>query len=119
MSTMERYRSFQMVFSSRISSAKPLAAKNLRMDPNDEHLFIIGAIEDADPSAFRKATRGAPEKIMLQLFSARLFEAEYLAALRVYPGHDVPDGAILAGRIHPLKDQQQRIAVRCVVKLLQ
>ena len=63
--------------------------------------------------------RRAPEKIVLQLLGARLFEAEHLAALRIDPGHDVPDGAVLAGRVHPLKDQQQRIAVGRVVQLLQ
>jgi hypothetical protein len=34
---------------------------------------------------------------MLQLFGARLFETENIAALRIDPGHDVPDGAVLAG----------------------
>ena len=52
-------------------------------------------------------------------FGAGLFEAENLAALRIDPGHDVPDGAVLAGRVHPLKNQQQRIAVGGVVKVLQ
>jgi len=39
--------------------------------------------------------------------------------LRIDPGHDVPDGAVLAGSVHPLKYQKQRIAVRGVVKLLE
>jgi hypothetical protein len=48
-----------------------------------------------------------------------MFETENLAALRIDARHDVPDGAILAGSIHPLKNQQQRIAVGRVVKALQ
>jgi hypothetical protein len=56
---------------------------------------------------------------MLQLVGARLFETEDLATLRIDPGHDVPDGAVLAGSIDPLKNQQQRIAIGRVVKLLQ
>ena len=56
---------------------------------------------------------------MFQLVGARLFETENLAALRIDPGHDVPDGAVLAASVHPLKNQQQRIAVGRVVKLLQ
>jgi hypothetical protein len=47
-----------------------------------------------------------------------MFEAEYLTALRVDPGHDVPDGAIFARRIHGLKDQQDGIAIGRVEKLL-
>jgi len=56
---------------------------------------------------------------MLQLVCARLFEAENLAILRVNPGHEVPDGAVLAAGVHSLKKQQQCIAVGRVVKLLQ
>src|SRR5664279_2706696 len=89
------------------------------MHPNDQYFLVIGTIEDADPSAFGKAAGRTPEKIMFQLFSARLFETENLAALRIDPGHDVPDGAVLAGSVHPLKNQQQRIAVGGVVKPLQ
>ena len=50
---------------------------------------------------------------------AGMFEAEHLAALRIDPGHHVPDGAVLSRRIHRLKDQQDGIAVGCVEKLLQ
>jgi hypothetical protein len=71
------------------------------MHANDQHLLVIGTIEDADPPAFGKAARRAPEKIMFQFFGARLFETENLAALRIDPGHDVPDGAVLAGGVHP------------------
>ena len=56
---------------------------------------------------------------MFQLAGARLSETGNLAALRIDPGHDVPDGAVLAGRVHPLKNQQQRIAVGRAVKTLQ
>ena len=113
---MERYRSSQMVFLVAQLFRKPLAAENLRMHPNDQHFLVIGTIEDADLPAFGKPARRAPEKIVFQLLGARLFETENLAALRIDPGHDVPDGAVLAGSVHPLKNQQQRIAVGRVVK---
>ena len=66
-----------------------------------------------------RAPRGAPQEIVLQFRGARMLEAEYLAALRIDAGHDVPDGAILAGGVHGLKNQQHRVAVGCVVKSLQ
>ena len=47
-----------------------------------------------------------------------MFETEYLAALRIDPGHHVLDGAIFSGRVHRLKDQQDGMAVGCVEKLL-
>ena len=65
------------------------------------------------------ALRGTPEKIVIQFRRTRVLEAEYLAALRIDAGHHVLDGAVLSGRVHGLKDQQHRIAVGCVVKLLQ
>ena len=90
---------------------EPLAAKYLRMHADDQHLLVIGAVEDADPPAFRQTAGRAPEKIVLQFLGARLLEAENLAALRIDPGHHVLDGAVLAGGVHRLKDQQDGIAV--------
>ena len=69
--------------------------------------------------AFGKPARRAPEKIVFQFLGARLLETGNLAAFRIDPGHDVPDGAVLAGSVHPLKNQQQCIAVGCVVQALQ
>ena len=88
------------------------------MHAGDQHLLVIGAVEDADPPAFRQIARGAPQKIVLQFDGAGMLEAEDLAALRVDPGHHMPDGAVLSRRIHRLENQQDRIAVGCVVKLL-
>ena len=89
------------------------------MHADDEHFLVIGTIEDTDPPASRQTAGRAPKKIVLQFLGARLFETKNLAALRIDPGYDVPDGAILAGGVHSLKNQQQRIAVGRVVKALQ
>ena len=88
------------------------------MHADDQHLLVIGSVEDADPPAFRQIAGGAPEKIVLQFGGAGMLEAEHLAALRIDPGHHVLDGAVFSGRIHGLKDQQDGIAVGCVEKLL-
>jgi len=48
---------------------------------------------------------------MLQILGARLFETEDLAALWIDPGHDVPDGPVLAGCVHCLEDQQDSVAI--------
>ena len=68
--------------------------------------------------ALRQIARGAPEKIVLQLGGAGMLEAEHLAALRIDPGHHVPDRAVLARRVHRLEDQQHGVAVGGVEKLL-
>jgi len=85
---------------------KPLAAENLRMHTNDEHFLIVGTIEDTDPPTFRQTTGRAPEKNRASFRRrARLFETENLTALRIDPGHDMPDRAVLAGCVHCLKYQ--------------
>src|ERR1019366_799626 len=72
-----------------------LAMQNFRMDPGDQHFFVVGAVEDADPSAGRKTTRRTPEKIMFQFLSARMFETVDFAALRVDAGQEVTDRPVL------------------------
>ena len=89
------------------------------MHADDQHLLVIGSVEDADPPALRQIARGAPEKIVLQFGGAGMLEAEHLAALRIDPGHHVLDGAVFSRRIHRLKDQQNGMAVGCIEKLLQ
>ena len=73
---------------------KPLTAENFRMHANYQHFLVIGTIEHTDPSALGKAARRSPEKIMFQFFGARLFETEYLATLRVYSRHYVPNRSV-------------------------
>jgi hypothetical protein len=92
--------------------------QELGVNADDQHLLVVGPVEDADPAALRQVARGAPEEVVLQLGGAGVLEAEHLAALRIDPGHDVPDGAVLPRRVHRLKDQQDRMAVRGVVELL-
>src|SRR5208337_2672068 len=94
------------------SVRKPFAAENFGMDANDQHLLVIGSVEDADAPAFRQIASRAPEEIVLQFRSTGMFEAEDLAALRADPRHHMPDGAVLSCRVHRLKDQQNGITVR-------
>ena len=55
---------------------------------------------------------------MVALFGRRRLEAEDLAALRIDPRHHVLDRAVLAGRVHRLEDQQQRVGVLRIQLLL-
>ncbi len=48
---------------------------------------------------------------MVELVRRRLLERMDLAALRIDAVEDRLDGAVLAGRIHALKDQEQRPAI--------
>ena len=68
--------------------------------------------------ALGQVARGSPKKIVFQLVRAGMLEAVHLAALRIDARHDVPNRAVLPGRIHGLKNQQDRIAVRGVEQFL-
>src|SRR6202011_1326584 len=48
------------------STPNSLAAENLGVHADDQHLLVIGSVEYADPSPFRQVTGGPPQKIMLQ-----------------------------------------------------
>ncbi len=74
------------------------------MDPYDQHFLVIGPIENSNLPAFGKPANCAPKKIVFQLLGARLFEAGNLAALRIDPRHNMPDGAIINSSVHPLKN---------------
>ena len=107
-----------MVFFIRQSFWNALSLQNFRVHADDQHFFVIRAIEDTDAAALRQSLRGAPQKIVIQFLCARMFEAEHLATLRIDARHHMPDGAVFSGGVHGLKNQQHCITVRCVLKLL-
>jgi hypothetical protein len=86
---------------------------------HDQHFLVIGAVEDADAAALGQFAGGAPQEVVLELRGAGVLEAHHMAALRVDAGHDVLDHAVLAGRVHGLEDDQQRVAVVGVEPRLQ
>jgi len=98
---------------------QPFAAQDVAVHPDDQHLLVVRAVEDADAPALRQVARGAPQEVVLQFRLARVLEAEHLAALRIDARHHVLDGAVLAGRIHGLEDQQHGLSVGGVEQLLE
>ena len=91
-----------------------LAVQNLSVDASDEHLFVIGAIEDADLSARGQIAYGAPQEVMIQFLPCWLFETVNFTTLRINPGHHMFDGAVFSRRVHRLKDQKNCIAAGSV-----
>ena len=89
------------------------------MHPHHQDFLVVGAVEDADASALRQIAVAAPEIVVIELFRGRRLERGDLAALRVDAGHDVLDGAVLAGRVHRLEHQQHRPAVLRIEHVLQ
>ena len=77
------------------------------MHPNDEHFFVVRAVEDANASSLGQVPCRFPQKIVIQILGTRVLEAENLATLRIHAGHHVFDDAVFACGVHRLKDQQQ------------
>ena len=48
----------------RLSGAIGVGSEPFRMHAYDEHVLVVGPIEDADVAARRQADRGAPEEVM-------------------------------------------------------
>src|SRR6202042_1826714 len=83
-----------------------LAVEDLPVHPGDEHLLVVGTVEDADLAA-RGQGPGVPPQVVVPEFNRGwLLEAGHPDALRVHPAQYVPDRTVLAGRVEGLKDDQ-------------
>ena len=96
-----------------------LLGEKFRMHPRHQAFLVIGAIEDADAAALRQRDHAAPHEIVIEFVGCRLLERIDLAALRIDAFEDALDGAVLAGRVHALKDHEQRPAVLRVEPFLE
>ena len=97
---------------------KTLVPQQHGVHANDQHLLVVRAIKNPDLSPFRHYIVAAPQKIMIQFFVGRGFKRMDVAALWIHAGHHVLHGAVLARRVHPLKDQQHRPAILGIELLL-
>src|SRR5262249_16682119 len=97
---------------------KPLPLQDLLVHAHDEDLFVVGAVEDANAAALRKALNVAPQEAVAGIRGGGLLEGGNLTSLRIPARHDVLDRAVLAGGVHRLEDEQQRPAVLRIEHLL-
>ena len=88
-----------------------LGGQQLGVHTHHQHLFVVRAVEDADRAALREGALVAPQEVVLQVLGGRYLEADDGDALRVHAAHDVLDRPVLAGRVHGLQYDQQRVAV--------
>ena len=76
------------------------------MDAHYQGLFVITTIKDADTTPLRQGLLAAPEVVMVQFGGIWGLEAGHLTALGIHPRHHMFDGAVLAGGVHRLENQQ-------------
>ena len=104
---MSSKRSFQMFLVDQ-RRRELLLGQEFRMHAHHERLLVVAAVEDADVAAVGQHLHAAPEIVVVEILGGGRLEGDDLAALRVDAGHDVLDGAVLAGGVHGLEDEQHR-----------
>src|SRR6185312_9425593 len=75
---------------------------------NDD-VLIVGAVEDAELASGREHGVNAPEVVMGLLCGVRLFEGCGAAMERIDSGEDLANGAVLAGGVHALEHDEERV----------
>ena len=78
------------------------------MYAHNQHVFVVGAIEDGDFAAFRHLRFDTPQKIVSQFFLGWLFEVGDVAAVGVHGADDVLDHAVFAAGVERLQADEQR-----------
>ena len=78
-------------------------------DGND--IFVMGTVEDGDLPFGGDFFVNAPQEIVVQFLSSGFFEGYYVQPLRIHPGEDMLDAAVLAPCIHSLKNNQNFVLV--------
>lgn len=89
------------------------------MDPNDQHIFVMTAVENDDVPAFRRLLMYSPKKVMRQFGGGRNLEGRDPASGRVDTREDIADAAVLTACIHALEDDEQRVRVGSKQEFLQ
>ena len=101
-----------------LAGREPLRLEPLGVHLECDDLLVVRAVEDADATAFGKRFRDAPEVVVVELLGRGLLERDHLHALRIDARHHVLDRRILAGGVHRLQDDEQRVPVTGPQQLL-
>ena len=76
------------------------------VDPHDQDVLVVGAVEDADVARLRQGVADPPQEAVLALLVGGRLEAGDLHALRVDQADRVAQHSALAGGVHALQHQQ-------------
>src|SRR5690606_17995995 len=76
-------------------------------DAMDEHVLVMGAVEDADHPGARKPLPDPPQEVVPALLLGGRLERRDRDPLRIDRADHVTDDAALPGRVHRLEDEQR------------
>src|SRR5215813_12321909 len=81
------------------------------MHSHDEHILIVGTIENANDTSSWSDPVYTPEEVVVQFPRCRDFKRTYLASLWIDSGEDLVNSISLATGIHPLQHNEQAMMV--------
>ena len=84
-----------------------------------QHILVVAAVENGDGPAGGQRLVDPPQEVVFQLFAVGLFKTGHLHALGVQAGHHMFDGAVLAGGVHGLQNEDQSFAAVGIKGVLQ
>ena len=84
-----------------------------------QHILVVAAVENGDGPAGGQRLVDPPQEVVFQLFTVGLFKTGHLHALGVQAGHHMFDGAVLAGGVHGLQNEDQSFAAVGIKGVLQ
>ena len=85
--------------------------EKFRVDPDNQDLFIVRAVENPDVAPPRQDPGIPPQVIMIEFFCAGHLETRDLDTLGVHTGHHVLDRTVFTRCIQSLQDDQQGIGI--------
>ena len=90
----------------RVVAALDLLGGGELADPGDQHVLVVGAVEDPDVPRLGQRPSDPPQEVVRALLLGRRLERGDPHALRVDQADRVPQRAALAGGVHALQHQQ-------------
>ena len=72
----------------------------------DEHILVVGAVEDSDHAGPGHARSDAPKEVVGEFLFSRFLEGGELDTLRIDGSDDVADDSAFAGGVHGLQDEE-------------
>ena len=99
-------------------AARPDLLRHQVMHPHDQHVLVVGAVEDRDLAARRRAPVHAPQEVVRGLLRRGLPEWDHPASLRIHRGEDVVDRPVLAAGVHRLEAHEEGMAPLGVEQVL-
>src|ERR1700674_259642 len=88
------------------------------LDPGDEHILVVRAIEDGDMAWSRHFLLEPPEEMVSKFGRTWCHESADVHTLRIHRRHYVADCSVLAAGVQSLQNNQDRLFLLRVEALL-